>query len=123
MRAIYLRQRGASAIGIIIVLAIIGIGVFLGMQYIPHYMESAKIDNVLTSLEEAADKNPVKSAKEVGVMIDKRLQVNNLEDRRDLFEVKEKGNKVFVNVVNDWSLNLLYEHKNMHYERELVLAK
>ena len=121
MRSIHSKQQGASAIGIIIVLAIIGIGVFLGMQYIPQYMESGKIDSVLASVSEAAAKSPVKNAKEVRMMIDKRLQINNMKDMKELFEITEKGGNVIVTVAYERDLNLLYEQRKMPYEKELVL--
>ena len=117
------KQHGGSAIGTIIVLAIIGVGIFLGMQYIPQYMEAGKIDTVLTSIDEAAAKQPVKSAKEVGMMIDKRLQVNNMKDLKDLFVVTETNGKVTVNVDYERDLNLLYEVRKMPYKKELVLIK
>jgi hypothetical protein len=43
------KQKGASAISVIIVLAIFGYAVFIGLQYIPQSIESGTVDSIKKS--------------------------------------------------------------------------
>ena len=119
----FTRQQGASAIGIIIALAVIGICVFLGMQYIPQYMESGKIDSILTSIEKAHEETPATSKKDVQNMVSKRLVINDMKDMGDAFQVEDMGGKYLVKVSYERDLNLLYEKRTIVYEKRLELSK
>ena len=57
------KQAGSSIIGVIIGLAIIGFGTYVGIQYIPQYVESSAVESILTrrgkkSQNEAFNQHP-----------------------------------------------------------------
>jgi len=43
-------QRGASTIGLIIILAVIGVGAYIGLQYIPQFIECGTVDTILSNI-------------------------------------------------------------------------
>ena len=45
-------QRGASAVILIIILAILGAGVYIGLQYLPQYIEAGTVDSILLNCPE-----------------------------------------------------------------------
>ena len=120
MKSIFPRQRGGSTIGLLIVLSIIGVSVFVGMQYIPQYMEAGQVDSILDSIEDANSTTAL-TPESVQIMIGKHLQINNLQDLSDAFVVKKKDGKILVEVNFERQLDLIYEKRAMPYSRELVL--
>jgi Tfp pilus assembly major pilin PilA len=114
-------QHGASAIGLIIILAIIGAGAYIGLQYIPQYIEAGTVDSILGSIEQTHAEAPVKSAGKVRDMIDKQLYMNEMDDLRDSFKVTQDGEIYIVTVSYERELNLIYEKKPMIYEKTLTL--
>ncbi|HUT42551.1 MAG TPA: DUF4845 domain-containing protein [Gammaproteobacteria bacterium] len=114
-------QHGASGIGLIIILAIIGACVFIGLQYIPQYMEAGTVDSILENIEKAHKVTPVSNTRVLEDMIDKQLNINQLDDLRDSFEVAQDGEEYIVKVSFERELNLIYEKKPMKYEKTLIL--
>lgn len=114
-------QRGASAIVVIIILAIIGAGVYVGLQYVPQYIETSTVDSILGNIEKAHQETPISSAMAVQNMIDKQLDMNQLDNLRDSFKVTQKGDAYIVKVSIERELNLIYAKKPMKYEKTLTL--
>jgi len=114
-------QRGASTIGIIIILAIIGAGVYIGLQYIPQYIEASTVDSILSNLGKASKATPVSSVDALQDMIDKQLNMNQLDDLRDSFKVTQNGDAYVVKVSFERELNLIYEKKPIKYEKSITL--
>ena len=114
-------QQGASGIGTIIILAIIGACIYIGLQYIPQYMEAGTVDPILESIQNAHKVTPVSSTRELEDMIDKQLNMNQLDDLRDSFKVTQDGETYIVKVSFERELNLVYEKKPMKYEKTLIL--
>ena len=114
-------QHGASAISLIIILAIIGTGVFIGLQYIPQYIEAGTVDSILSSIEKAHEKTPVTSVKNIKDMIDKQLNMNQMEDMRDSFKVTKDEEIYIITVSYERELNLIYEKKLVQYNKSLTL--
>ena len=114
-------QRGASAITLIIILAIIGAGTYLGLQYIPQYIEASTVDALLSSIEQTHEEKPVSSASNIRNMIDKQLDINQMGDLRDSFKVTQDDEIYIVNVSYERELNLIYEKKLMKYEKSITL--
>jgi len=114
-------QHGASAIGLIIILAIIGAGAYIGLQYLPQYIECGNVDSILSSIEKAHEKTPVTSVKNIKDMIDKQLNMNQMDDLRDNFTVTQDGEMYIIKVSYERELNLIYEKKPMKYEKSITL--
>ncbi len=115
------KQRGMAVPVLVIVLAIIAGAVFFGMQYIPQYIEAGTFDSILESIEEANETGVAANKGEVESMLAKRLQVNNMLDMKDAFEVTEEDGDVIVSVNYERELNLLYEKRPVKYSKTLVL--
>jgi hypothetical protein len=114
-------QRGASAIVLIIILAIIGAGAYIGLQYIPQYIEAGTVDSILDSIERAHEEKPVSSVQGIRSMIDKQLDMNQMDDMRDSFKVTQDEEIFIIKVNYERELNLIYEKQPMKYEKSLTL--
>jgi hypothetical protein len=121
MNPVQQRQRGASAIAALILLAIIGAGVYIGLQFIPQYIQAGTVDSILENIEKAHRKSPVTNADAVRNMINKQLNINQLDELKDSFKVTQDGEAYIVRVSYEWELNLIYEKKPMQYEKTIVL--
>ena len=114
-------QRGASAITLIVILAIIGTGIFIGLQYVKLYIESGTVDSILSSVEKTHEEKPVSSVNNLQSMINKQLDINQMDHLRDNFKVTQDDEIYIVEVNYERELNLIYEKKLMKYEKTLTL--
>jgi hypothetical protein len=114
-------QRGASAIGIIIILAILGVGAYIGFQYVPLLIEAGTIDSVLGTLEQNNEKKHVTSVGQVRDMIDKQLNMNQMEELADSFTVTKDEDTYTVNVYYERQLDLIYEKKLIETDKTIIL--
>ena len=114
-------QRGASAIGIIITLAILGVGAYISFQYIPLLIEAGTVDSVLDTLEQNNEKKHVTSVGQVRDMIDKQLNMNQMEEMADSFTVTKDENTYTVNVYYERQLDLIYEQKLIETDKTIIL--
>ncbi len=114
-------QKGASAIGLIIILAILGFGIYVGLQYIPQFIESGTVDSILYNIEQNHKTTPVRGANEILSSISRQLDVNQMNDMKDKFYVTQYGGTYTIKVSYERELNLLYKTKLMKYEKTLTL--
>jgi len=114
-------QRGASAIGIIIILAILGAGAYIGFQYVPLLIEAGTVDSVLGTLEQNNEKKHVTSVGQVRDMIDKQLNMNQMEEMADSFTVTKDEDTYTVNVYYERQLDLIYEKKLIETDKTIIL--
>lgn len=121
MKNTHNNQRGASTLGTVIMLAVLGYGVFLGLQYVPQKIENMSLDSILESVESKYKVNPADSARDVDATIDALLSTNELRELKGNFKVMQSGNTITISVSREWKLNLIYAEKVMHYERTLAL--
>jgi uncharacterized membrane protein len=121
MKTSFTTQHGASSIVLIIILALLGAGVYIGLQYLPQYIEAGTVDSILGSVEKAYDKSAVNSVKSIQDMIDKQLNMNQMNDLKDNFKVTQDGEEYLIKVSYERELNLLYEKKPVKYEKTVIL--
>ena len=114
-------QRGASTIGLIIILAIIGVGAYIGLQYIPQYIERGTVDSILSNIENANEETHLTSMKKVRDMIDRQLNINQMENLRDDFKITQDDEMFIVTVSYERELNLIYEKKIIKYDKSITL--
>ena len=114
-------QRGASAISLIIILALIGAGTYIGLQYIPQYIEAGTVDSILSNIEQAHEETPVTSVNGIRNMIEKQLDINQMDDLRDSFKVTQDEAIYTITVNYERELNLIYEKKLIQYNKSLTL--
>ena len=121
MKSMHKTQQGVSAIGLIIILAIIGAGSYIGLQYIPQFIECGTVDSILGNLEKAHTTKPVSSVRQVQDMIEKQLDMNQMSDLQDSFTVTQDDESYIVKVSYERELNLIYEKRPMKYEKSITL--
>jgi uncharacterized membrane protein len=114
-------QRGASSLILIIILALLGAGVYIGLQYLPQYIEAGTVDSILGSVEKAYNKSTVNSVESIQGMIDKQLNMNQMNDLKDNFKVMQDGEEYRIKVSYERELNLIYEKKPVRYEKTVIL--
>jgi hypothetical protein len=115
------RQQGGSGIGLIIILAIIGYGVFVGIQYVPQYIESASVKAILVNIVDNHNKEPLNDASAVQSAIDNQLYINQMDDLKNSFTVTPDRGHYIITVSYERELNLLYTNKKMVYEETATL--
>ena len=115
------RQKGASIIGTIITLAVLGYGVYLGIQYVPQAIESNSISSILSSMRDSQISDPVTSNQAASAKVIKLLQINEMNDMTDSFVVERRDDKIVVRFSYDRELNLGYKIQPIHYEKSVSL--
>ena len=115
------QQRGASAIGTIIMLAILGYGVFIGFQYVPQAIESRSIDSILQTVDSANKSGSINSVQAAQERVVSLLQVNEMNDMTDDFTVTEQDGGINITFSYDRELNLIYKIQPMPYKKIMIL--
>jgi len=115
------RQKGASIIGTIITLAVLGYGVYLGIQYVPQAIESNSISSILSSMRDSQISDPVTSNQAASAKVIKLLQINEMNDMTDSFVVERRDDKIVVRFSYDRELNLGFKIQPIHYEKSVSL--
>ncbi len=73
----YRQQRGITALGLLILLAFVGLFVFAGIRLVPVYLEHMKIESVMTGVEKEFDGNGP-SQRAIMNYIEKRFDVESV---------------------------------------------
>jgi hypothetical protein len=115
------RQQGGSAIGLIIFLAIFAYGVFVGLQYVPQYIESATVTTMLDTLVEKHSKQPLENMSAVQGAINNQLFINQMQDLESSFKVTQYRGDFIITVRFERELNLMYQTKLMPFEKTVTL--
>jgi len=123
MNAIQKKQQGASTVVVIIFLALIGVGVYIGLQYIPQFIETGTVDTILENLDTKHVESPFSSVHDVQKAINRQLNINQMEDLRENFKVTETGAAYVVKVNYERELNLIYEKRTIQTGKSLTLEK
>lgn len=119
--SIQTRQQGGSGIGAIITLAILGYGVFVGIQYVPQYIEYSTVKTILDTVVDLNNKERLETEGAVQGAIGNQLYVNQMDGLKDSFQVtRDRGNYV-ITVSYERKLNLLFDEKKIPYERTVTL--
>ena len=115
------KQQGASPVVLLIILAIIGIGVYIGMQYIPQKMERGAIDTIMSNIEQDHADTPFSSKNEIESQIGNKLNIEGMNDMYNAFTVIEEDGGFVITAKYDRELNLIYTKKPVPYEKILIL--
>ena len=121
MNNLPVQQRGASIIGTIIMLAILGYGVFVGFQYVPQAIESRSLDSILETVDSASKTGSIDSPQAAQEKVISLLQVNEMNDMADDFKVTDRDGRITVTFNYDRELNLLFKVQPMHYKKIVIL--
>jgi len=102
-------------------LAIIAYGVYVGLQYVPQYIESATVGTVLDNVAAQHREEPFRGVDAVRDAIEKQLYINERNDLKDHFTVVPSRGGFLVTVRYERELDLLFEKKPVPYEKALTL--
>jgi len=116
-----IKQKGASAIATIILLAVLAYAVYIGIQYVPQAIESRSVDSVLDTVETDQRANPVTSEYDAKAKVVKLLQINEMNDMAANVSVNKIGGNTTITISYDRELNLGFKKHPMHYKKSLVL--
>lgn len=114
-------QRGGSVFVNIVILLAVGYGVYVGYQYAPIFVESRTIDGILNNLRLAGKSAPYSSRYQVEARLDNELSINGKTHMRDMFRIVLLGDGYEVQVEYERPLDLLYEVKDLKFNKILVL--
>jgi len=115
------KQKGASAIGTIIILAVLGFAIFVGIQYVPQMIESKSIGSVLRTMEETQATDRVSTVVDARNKVIKLLQINEMNDMIDHFTVEKGDGGIMISFSYDRELNLIYKKQVMKYRQKVRL--
>lgn len=115
------REQGSSAVGFLLFLAVIGYGVFVGIQYIPLYIESNNVRTILDSILEKSKMESMDTIAAVEGAISNQLYINEMTDLRDRFSVKRLQGNFEITVRYERELNLGFQTQVMKYEKSVTL--
>lgn len=73
------REQGMSLVGLIIAAIVLGFAALVVMQVVPLYIADQKLTTIFESLEEESAASPI----EIRRKIDKRLNINEVDERFD----------------------------------------
>ena len=114
-------QRGGSAVGNIIFLAILAYAVYVGLQWVPQLIESSNIDGILDSINENYRVDNDTGIEGIQAAISKQLSINEALDMQDRFTVTQHGNSYLISVTYERELNLLFGKKVLMYQKTVSL--
>ena len=102
-------------------LAVVAYGVYVGLQYVPQYIESATVGTVLDNVAALHREEPFSDVEAVRNAIEKQLYINERNDLKDSFTVMPSRGDYLVTVRYERELDLLYAKKLVPYEKTLTL--
>lgn len=114
-------QGGKSAIGNLIVFALIAFGIWYGIQYIPQRIEAGTIRSILDAVEDRDNGTPIQDDRELWSVINNQLHVNDMNHMRDHFKVRWDGGTVTITVDYERELNLIFTTQTKKYHEQVVL--
>ena len=112
---------GSSTISLVITLVIIGVGAFIGVQYSPQRIEAGTVGSILDDIKRDHMKHPVTSMADLQRAIEKQLNINEMNELKNDIEVSYNGRAYIITAKYERDLNLIYETKQIHYEKSVVL--
>ena len=115
------KQSGGSVFSLIVTLAIIGIGAYIGMQYIPQRIEAATVESMLENIRQDYQIKRVSSMHELQRSLDNQLNINEMNDLKRNIKVTQEAGMYVVRSSYDRDLNLIFTTKQLHYENKVVL--
>ncbi len=121
MKRLPARQKGASVIGTVIILMILGYSAYIAIQYVPQLIESKSVDSILRSVEDQQKTDPANGVEDAKAAVIRQLQINEMNDMTSSFTVKEREGGIIIEFNYERELNLVYKKQPMHYEKTLRL--
>lgn len=115
------KQKGGSAVGLAITLAVLAYGAFVGIQYIPLHIESSTMKTILETVSDLHRKERFSDATAVRGALDTQLNINSMTDMKDAFDVTSNGSTYTITVDYERELNLIYAVKPIPFKKSITL--
>jgi hypothetical protein len=115
------KQFGGSVVGLILTLAIICAGAFIGIQYIPQRIEFSTVDSILEDIRQDFLTSRPGGVNEIERALDRHLNINEMNDMKEHFTITQESGMYVVRASYDRELNLIVTTRQMHYARKIVL--
>ena len=115
------RQKGASAIGNIIILVALGLAAYVGIQYVPQLIESKSVNSILQTMEDTQRTSPVNTVIDARTKVVNLLQINEMNDMMDSYTVEKSDGAILISFSYDRELNLIYKKQPMQYRMNVRL--
>lgn len=117
------RQNGGSTIVTLMVLTIVGFGVYLGIQYVPQYVEARSIQSILDNMSTDQKTDPVSNAGEAREKVVRMLQINEMNGLTNSFKTTSKSGVIDIRFSYERELNLIYKIHPVRYEMSVQLKQ
>lgn len=115
------KQNGASFISLLITVAVLGYGVYVGLQYFPQFIESGTVNSILDNIKKNHRATPYRDTREIMSAIKRQLDMNLMNDMEDKFYITRNVDGYLIEVNYNRELDLYFEKKLMKYEKSLTL--
>ncbi len=114
-------QRGGSLLGNVLLLALFAYGIYIGIQYVPQYIESKSLDSVLQSIRDQHGSHPYVSAQQVSQAISSNLNLNQMDDMMKHVQVREGSPGISIEVSYQRELDLVFRKMTLSYDKSVDL--
>ena len=115
------KQTGASVIGLIITLVIIGYGAYVAIQYVPQVIEAQTVQSILESIQKDQRSAQRPDTEEIKRAWIRHLNINEMNELKDELEIDSYRGKVTLRVAYERELDLLYEKKSIEYKKMVTM--
>lgn len=121
MKRLQGKQQGASVIGLVITLFVIGYAAYVGIQWVPQLIEAQTVGSILDSIQKDHRAAPVQNEAEIKDNWSKLLNINEMNDMKDVIEIDRYRGQYTIKVAYERQLDLLYQTRTIQYEKAITL--
>ena len=116
------KQKGGAILTLIILL-LLGYGIWIGIQYVPQMIESKAVESIFDTMRTDQAVDPVQTEGAAKAKVIRLLQINEMNEMTKNIKTSRGAGTINVNVSYDRELNLGFKVHPMHYEKNLELKK
>lgn len=121
MKNLPYRQKGASIVATLLLLAVVAYGVYVGINYVPIMIESQGVDSILNKIKSDQQGDPITTEHQAEAKVIRMLQINEMDDMAKNLKVRYFSGKVEIKFIYDRKLNLGFKVHPMHFEKMIEI--
>jgi len=115
------KQIGGSVFGLILTLAFIAIGGFIGIQYIPQRIEISTVDSIMEDIRQDFLATRVGGVNDIARSLERHLNINEMNDMKKYFKITQESGIYVVRVSYERELNLIVTTRQLQYTRKITV--